>query len=592
MNRYNIFWFIIDSVRTFRTGLDDRDRLDIMDELGKVSIEFTNCVTSAPSSLLSAGAIFTGLPGVFIARHFNDWKFKNNSIDSINVLVNNSGYKSFPILDSRELRERLQFLLPPLKSKDLPIGYKLSNYAWHNSEITEIFRHILENYKYEIGCYILWYDCRRDAKTSYHVKEAINKIKEVGLFDSSIIIMHSDHGYPDPRTKLNEEFFKNIGHDMVLTDDNIQVPLIIKYPNSPRNIKINDQIGLTDIIPTIFDILNLPYKQLNTKYQGKSIVPIIYGKENEDRTVRTDTRLSMDIGKITSYRNKHFKYIISHDDKREFLYNMIEDENEIHDISNLDSSSQILKNFRELILSYDDELFRFHSKDLENNFLSYIGKYIKKNDNSSKILLITVADSKLINIFHQLIEKYFKNIYLKVCSNISFEEEKNTDKIKYIKIQSINVESIKYTNIEEEFNLVIYLTHNSRRVFLKDNIIKALKTISAKKYLLLNYNFETFEYFSIKSIFSYIRIFFDWEIKKYFYKQEPIYLVKEIFFYISAVLKKVFFQRKRELDALAYKEIMEFRSFHLKGNRSGLNELNSNQFEYEFDRIKTREKEE
>ena len=67
----NIFWFIIDCVRTFRSGVDDRDRLDIMDEFARDSVEFTNCFTSAPSSLLAAGAMFTGYPSAFIARHFN-----------------------------------------------------------------------------------------------------------------------------------------------------------------------------------------------------------------------------------------------------------------------------------------------------------------------------------------------------------------------------------------------------------------------------------------------------------------------------------------------------------------------------------------
>ena len=56
----NIYWLIIDSVRTYKTGLDDRDRIDILDEVGKDATEFLNCVTGAPSSLLSAGAMFTG----------------------------------------------------------------------------------------------------------------------------------------------------------------------------------------------------------------------------------------------------------------------------------------------------------------------------------------------------------------------------------------------------------------------------------------------------------------------------------------------------------------------------------------------------
>ena len=37
-----IIFLIIDSVRSFKTGLDDRDRLEVMDNFSKESIEFTN----------------------------------------------------------------------------------------------------------------------------------------------------------------------------------------------------------------------------------------------------------------------------------------------------------------------------------------------------------------------------------------------------------------------------------------------------------------------------------------------------------------------------------------------------------------------
>jgi len=238
-NAFNIFWFIIDSVRTYRTHVDDRDRLDIMDKFGQDSVEFLNCFTSAPSSLLAAGAMFSGLPSVFIARHFSDWKFKGDEISTISTIVNEHGYQSFPLLNAREERERYQYLLPPFKSDFLPKNYKLSSYAWTNSEITEIFRHILENNAFSKPVsFVFWYDCRRDPNTSNDVEDALDLIKEHGYYDNSIIIMNSDHGYPDPSTNLNEGFFKDMGHDMVLTEDTIKTPLLLKYPQCPTNKKI------------------------------------------------------------------------------------------------------------------------------------------------------------------------------------------------------------------------------------------------------------------------------------------------------------------------------------------------------------------
>ena len=137
--RPNIYWFIIDSVRTYKTGLDDRDRIDILDEVGKDASEFLNCVTGAPSSLLSAGTIFTGLPATFVARHFNEWKFTGMEISTMASLKEEYNYETYPILDTRDLREILHKIVPPLKHKELPKEYNLSDYVWHNKDVTKIF---------------------------------------------------------------------------------------------------------------------------------------------------------------------------------------------------------------------------------------------------------------------------------------------------------------------------------------------------------------------------------------------------------------------------------------------------------------------
>jgi len=213
-NKYNIFWFIVDSVRSFRTGIDDRDWLDVMDEFAKDAVQFTNAFTGAPSSKLAAGAIFSGIPTPFLSRHFNDWEINLDGASSIRSLVENHGYHSYSLLDTRNGRENYQSLVPPIKASLLPGGYRLSDYVWLNRDITHIFNFLLENERIlQPCCTTFWYDCRRDPKTSFYVSEAINLIKKSGLYDNSIIILMSDHGYPDPSTKLNENFFRGLGHD-------------------------------------------------------------------------------------------------------------------------------------------------------------------------------------------------------------------------------------------------------------------------------------------------------------------------------------------------------------------------------------------
>jgi hypothetical protein len=70
MKKKNIIWFVVDGVRTYRSGIDDRDRIDVMDCLGQEDVEFINAFTSTPISILAASTMFTGLPSVYISRHY------------------------------------------------------------------------------------------------------------------------------------------------------------------------------------------------------------------------------------------------------------------------------------------------------------------------------------------------------------------------------------------------------------------------------------------------------------------------------------------------------------------------------------------
>ena len=74
----------------------------------------------------------------------------------------------------------------------------------------------------------------------------------------------------------------------------------------------------------------------------------------------------------------------------------------------------------------------------------------------------------------------------------------------------------------KHFELVVYLTHNSRRVYLKKEITQNVKKIKADKKILMNYNFEVFDYFSFKSFFSYLKLFFQFDTKGFLTYAERI----------------------------------------------------------------------
>jgi len=588
-NNYNTFWFIIDSVRSFRTGKDDRDWLDIMDEFAKDSVSFTNAITGAPSSKLAAGAMFSGLPSPFIARHFNDWEINSEGISTLKTLVNEYSYNSYSLFDTRNGRENYQNLVPPIKAKLLPKDYRLSDYVWSNKDINYIFNFLFEKEKIVQPCCVTsWYDCRRDPKTSYYVSEAINKIKKNNYYENSIIILMSDHGYPDPDTKLNAEFFRGLGHDMILTDDNIKTPLLIKYPNCPKGIKIDAVVGHIDILPTIFDILNIQYNSVITKYQGKSLLPLINGIEKTgSRIRRTDTRLPMDTKRMVSLRSDQYKYIYVFDDESEFLFDLISDPYERLNLVNNTNYSEVLYEFKQMNKDYEKKIFLFHKNNLLTNAeLSF--RYFKKKYKTRKvsILLVTKAHKELIDILIDCLETHLNCNIIDLISLNRKEFSSNKLNCTY-QINNLSAEEILKLNLKR-YSIMLYLTANSKRIFLKSSVKSALKRISAKKSRILDYNFKSYNSFSKLLYIPNIKLFFNWSTKGFFYKEEPIYFMKDLIFFIKRLIQRIF-RKERDIDIMAAKEIIEFRNYQLSANKTGLSEMDLETMNHEFDRIKTRE---
>jgi arylsulfatase len=89
------------------------------------------------------------------------------------------------------------------------------------------------------------------AFTDAHIGRLIDELRETGLYDSSIIILTADHG---------EELLERstVGHGGTLFNEQINIPLIIRYPGSESAEVVRKSVGLVDVLPTILDYLELP----------------------------------------------------------------------------------------------------------------------------------------------------------------------------------------------------------------------------------------------------------------------------------------------------------------------------------------------
>ena len=103
-----------------------------------------------------------------------------------------------------------------------------------------------------------------DAELNYFDNELgkfFDFLKSSELFDNTMIIITADHGENFGRHNL-------IGHGLCLYDDVLKIPLIIRYPKAFDCQKINQQVQLSDIFPTILDILKIDKEQYSETYWG------------------------------------------------------------------------------------------------------------------------------------------------------------------------------------------------------------------------------------------------------------------------------------------------------------------------------------
>ena len=386
--------------------------------------------------------------------------------------------------------------------------------------------------------------------------------------------MQSDHGYPDPRTNLNESYFSGLGHDMILTDDNIKTPLFLKYPGCEAGVIEHNIVGHIDILPTIYDILNIPMTKSkdNNRFRGRSLINKSIDDEIVGRILRTDTRLTMDLGRITSLRSNRYKYLYFHDENVEMLFDIENDPKELDNKVN-EIDSKIVSCFRDKMDEYDNGITSFHHDVLLNNATKQFHKYnIIKTPQPESICIVTKAPKRLIELLLKSIDSNLSVGYELTIIFYGGILELISSELFIHNIQYLNEAEIENLNLRS-FDLTIYLTENSKRVYLKPEVYKGVKSIKSNSMLLFNYNFEGFNYFKSRWFPSGARLFFSWDRKGYLYKQEPITLIQDIFSFIMISFRTLLGSGTKT-DYVAAKEIFEYRNYNLKKNDGQLTDEN------------------
>lgn len=309
----------VDTLRADFLGVYNPDRpiTPNLDQFAADSVVFTNATSQAATTLISHTSIFDGLypfthktttHAVPVStpelpfRRMLDAGMTVSAIYSPGQL-NPKTLRNQPFTSS----ERLSKIGPRGDRHELP-DLERKSFKWLKAHADQPF--LLFLHTYEVHCpytppepyrsrYAGWYQGTVDPRGKCGIRDysqmrltatdyrflsdlyagsvayfddffgrLIEELKDLGLYDKTLIVFTSDHG---------ESFGEHghVGHGKLWWVD-LHVPLIIRFPGLEPN-RVDRPVETVDIMPTLFAALGLeaPYR-----FQGRSLLPDLLGEND------------------------------------------------------------------------------------------------------------------------------------------------------------------------------------------------------------------------------------------------------------------------------------------------------------------------
>ncbi|MHA1395732.1 MAG: sulfatase [Promethearchaeota archaeon] len=188
--------------------------------------------------------------------------------------------------------------------------------------------------------------------TDDYLGKLFEKLKQLGIYDKTMIIITADHG---------EAFgeHNDYEHGHTIYEEQLKVPLIIRFPRLiPKNKLIENPVKSIDIMPSILDMLNI---SSDVEFEGSSFFPLICNnsrEQNYDRYILVEENFNNDyILEGLIYQNR-WKYIFTEKTKlrdlktsgQEELFDLIDDPRELKNL--IRNKSEIVKTMKSKLKFY------------------------------------------------------------------------------------------------------------------------------------------------------------------------------------------------------------------------------------------------
>jgi len=341
---FNVLLISMDTTRADRLGCYgyDKNTTPNIDSFAKEAVLFKSVVAPIPFTFPSHLSMMTGTIPPYHGVHDNDGRTIKDSHLTLAEVLKDNGYKTAAIIASFALN--VQFGLDQgfdsysdfkdhsegkvnfINGRRASDTARLTN-KWLQENKDDkffLFTHYYDpHYPYNPpeGFIEPFKDSPYDgeiASVDHAIGQVIEKLKELGLYDNTMIIITSDHG---EMLGQHEEG----GHGYYIYEGAVKVPLIVKVPGSKKSRRIDETVGLIDIFPTVCSYLGIDVPDfiqgvdLSLYFKGQSI--------SEHRYQYTESLTATKFGgnSLLGVVGDQYKYIQT---TRSELYNFVKDPGE------------------------------------------------------------------------------------------------------------------------------------------------------------------------------------------------------------------------------------------------------------------------
>jgi len=255
-----------------------------IDAIAKEGILFENVITPVPLTTAAHGSILTGTIPLYHGIHDNKNYKLDTSITTLAEVLAQNDFNTGAIVSSMTLDSAFNLDKGFIYYDDQFVDEqpnKLSSERKGDQATDCAVSWIQKNKDEKFFLFLHYYDphdpweppepfrslyqpnpyAGEVAFVDHCIGQFIDKLKKLGLYDSTLIIITGDHG-----ESLEEHGEKT--HGYFIYQSTLEVPLILKIPGSKKSLRVLERAGIVDILPTICSLLGInPPAQI----QGKDL---------------------------------------------------------------------------------------------------------------------------------------------------------------------------------------------------------------------------------------------------------------------------------------------------------------------------------